>query len=336
MLETVIMPVEQARKPATAAPTVSIIMPAYNVAQYIGEALDSVLAQTFTDYEIIVVNDGSPDTEKLEQVLQPYRDRVVYVKHENRGLSGARNTAICTARGSLVALLDPDDVWEPHYLAVQVSMMENDPTIDVLYPNAQLFGDAVDAGREYMEVCPSNGEVTFETLVTLKCNVFISVTARREALVRAGMFDESLRSVEDFDLWLRIIKQGGRIAYHRQVLARYRRRPESLSANPVWMLNHCLRVFEKAERTLNLTPSERQTLNRQQIHFRALLRLFDGKKAFLDGDAVTAVKALGEANAYFKSRKIALTMSLLRRAPRLLLRAYAIRDRFVFRASTKF
>src|SRR5947209_18801381 len=102
------------------APAVSVIIPAYNAAQYIGEALDSVFAQTFTDYEVIVVNDDSPDTAELERALAPYRERVVYIKQENRGPGGARNTAILKARGECVALLDSDDVWLPTFLAEQM------------------------------------------------------------------------------------------------------------------------------------------------------------------------------------------------------------------------
>jgi glycosyltransferase involved in cell wall biosynthesis len=104
----------------TGSPLVSVIIPAYDVAEFIGEALDSVFAQTFTDYEVIVINDGSPDTAKLERALAPYLSRIVYLKQENRGVSAARNTGINAARGSLIAFLDGDDVWLPNYLEVQV------------------------------------------------------------------------------------------------------------------------------------------------------------------------------------------------------------------------
>ena len=105
--------------------------------------------------------------------------------------------------------------------------MEADPTIDVLYPNAYLFGDPRTEGLTFMDLHPSKGEVTFRSLVTQQCNVFISVIARREALEKAGLFDESLRSSEDFDMWLRVLKNGGRIAYHGRPLVRSRRRPDS-------------------------------------------------------------------------------------------------------------
>lgn len=319
-----------------AVPAVSVIIPTYNTAHYIEETLDSVFAQTFKDYEVVVVNDGSPDTEDLERVLAPYRDRIIYIKQENRGLSGARNTAIRAARAPLVALLDSDDIWEPNYLAVQVAEMQRDSTIGALYPNAITFGDSVNAGREFMDLCPSEGEVTFEALVTQQCNVLVLATVRREALMRAGLFDESLRSSEDFDMWLRLVGQGERIAYHRQVLARRRLRRGSLSSDPVWMRKHILQVLDKAARNMDLTPGQRAILALQRANFYATLRLFEGKRAFFQGDAGTAREAMKEANTFLKSRKLTALMMALKFAPRLLLRAYDARDRFVLKSNTKF
>ncbi|HVF90701.1 MAG TPA: glycosyltransferase family A protein [Blastocatellia bacterium] len=317
-------------------PSVSVIMPSYCVSQYIGEAIESVLAQSFQDYEIIVVNDGSPDTDELERVLAPYADRIVYVKQENGGCSAARNTAIRVSRGRYLALLDPDDVWEKDYLEVQIGMLERDPSIDLLYPNATIFGDMPDSGRLFMDLSPSEGEVTFESLVSQRCNVMISVTARREAIVGAGMFDESLRSAEDFDMWLRMAHGGARIVYHRRPLVRYRRRRGSLSSNPAWMCRNVLRVFQKAEETLDLSEREREALKRQCLHFRALRDLYQGKQAFFQGEVSSAIENLTRANEFFKSGKLRLTCLALRVWPRLLLRAYDIRDRFIIGANTKY
>ena len=311
-------------------------MPAYDVAEFIGEALDSVLAQTFTDYEIIVINDGSPDTVALERALQPYMSRIVYLKQENRGVSAARNTGISAARGSLIAFLDGDDTWLPNYLEVQVARIQADPTIDVLYPNVMMFSDATESAEEFMTACPSNGEVTFERLLLQECNVSNCSIARRETLIGAGLFDESLRSVEDFDLWLRIAKQGGHIAYHRKVLARYRRRPGSLTADPISMIQRVLRVLQKVEQTMTLTPSESAALKLQERHFKALLHFHEGKRAFFSGDTAGAIHGLTEANRFFRNRKTAITVMMLRIAPRLLLRAYDLRDRLYFRMITKY
>ena len=320
----------------TGSPLVSVIIPAYDVAEFIGEALDSVFSQSFTDYEVIVINDGSPDTAKLERALAPYMPRIVYLKQENRGVSAARNTGIAAARGSLIAFLDGDDVWLPNYLEVQVKRIQADPTIDVLYPNVLMFGGSSEAGEEFMAICPSNGEVTFERLLLQECNVSNCSIARKETIVRAGMFDESLRSVEDFDLWLRVIKDGGRIAYHRDVLARYRRRQGSLTADPIWLSEHILEVLTKVKQRTDLTPSERATVDKQYEHFHALLRLHEGKRAFFSGDTAAAINGLTEANRFFRNRKTAFTLMMLRVAPRLLLRAYDLRDRFYFRMITKY
>jgi glycosyltransferase involved in cell wall biosynthesis len=320
----------------TGSPLVSVIIPAYDVADFIGEALDSVFAQTLTDYEVIVVNDGSPDTLELEQALAPYMSRIVYLKQENRGVSAARNTGISAARGSLIAFLDGDDVWLPNYLEVQVERIQADPTIDVLYPNVLMFGGSSETGEEFMTICPSSGEVTFERLLRQECNVSNCSIARKETIVRAGMFDETLRSVEDFDLWLRVIKGGGRIAYHRDVLAHYRRRAGSLTADPIWLSEHILEVLRKVKHRDDLTPSERVTVDEQYEHFHALLRLHEGKRAFFSGDTAGAIDGLTEANRFFRNRKTAITLMMLRVAPRLLLRAYDLRDRFYFRMITKY
>lgn len=320
----------------TAKPLVSVIVPAYDVAEYIGEALDSVLAQTLTNYEIIVINDGSPDTEALEKALAPYQSRIVYLKQENRGVSAARNRGISAARGPLIAFLDGDDTWLPEYLQIQVARIQADPTIDVLYPNVMMFGDSSEAGEEFMAICPSNGEVTFERLLLQECNVSNCSIARRETIMRAGLFDESLRSVEDFDLWLRVIKQGGRIVYHRDVLARYRRRHGSLTADPVWLSEHILVVLKKVQQTMDLTPSEKATLEAQLQHFHAMLRLQEGKRAFFSGDTKGAINGLTEANQFFRNRKVSFTLMMLRVAPKLLLRAYDLRDRLYFRMITKY
>ncbi|MBA3243065.1 MAG: glycosyltransferase [Acidobacteria bacterium] len=318
------------------APAVSVVVPAYNVARYIAGALDSVFAQTFEDYEVIVINDGSPDTPELEHALEPYRGRLIYLRQENGGVSAARNAGIRAARGEFVAHLDPDDLWEPEYLAAQLEALGRDPAVDVLYPNALIFGDAPEAGREFMDWCPSEGEVTVEALLRQRCHVMCSVTARREALVRAGLFDEGLRCSEDFDLWLRVLKGGGRIAYQRRVLVRYRRHAASHTADFVWLNTSLLRVLDKAERTLELTPGEREALEGMRRHARATLELNEGKRAFFRGDARVAVASLSAANAYFKSRRIACVVLLMRLSPKLLRRAYDARDRFVWRADTKF
>jgi glycosyltransferase involved in cell wall biosynthesis len=315
---------------AEGRPVVSVIIPAYMTAPYIGATLASVMAQTFKDYEVVVVNDGSPDTDDLERQIEPYRHRLLYIRQEHRGPGASRNAGIRASQAPLIAFLDSDDLWEPEYLEVQVRALESDQTIDVIYPNAVFIGDIPEAGRKIMEFHPSEGEVNFESLVTRRCNVSYSVTARREAIVRAGMFDESLMSAEDFDLWIRVVKQGGRIAYHRRVLLRYRRRPGSLSSDLVRICQCVLLVFEKVQRTLPLAPQEREVLGRERGRVYAHLRLNEGKKALLQWDSArVAVDCLREANAFFRSPKIAMALVLLRLVPVVFLRAYSAYNRLL-------
>jgi glycosyltransferase involved in cell wall biosynthesis len=309
-------------------------VPAYNTAPFISDTLASVLAQTFTDFEIIVVNDGSPDTPELERELTPFRDRIRYIVQDNRGLSAARNTGIGIAAGRYIALLDSDDTWEPEYLRRQLEVLERD-RLDIVYANATTFGDPLRAGRRFMDVHPSTGDVTFESLVSQRCNVMVSVLARREALVDAGLFDESLRSSEDFDMWLRVLHGGWRIGYHRRPLVRSRLRPESLSANAIWMCQHIVRVLDKAAHTMALTPEQAALVADRRAYFTALLRLHEGKRAFFAGDHRQALQALSEANARLRRIKLAAAILLLRIMPGLLLRAYDARDRLVFRTSTR-
>jgi len=319
-----------------ARPHVSVIMPAYNVAPYISDAIKSVLAQTFSGYEIVVINDGSPDTTELEAALAPFAEQIVYVKQKNQGVAAARNTGLRVARSPIIAQLDPDDMWLPNFLAVQVEIMERQPSIDVLYANSLVFGDTVNRGLELMALSPSEGEVTFESLISQKCTVLSCLAARRQTLFDVGLFDESLRASEDFDMWLRILKAGGKIGYHRQVLARYRQRKDSLSANPISMCESILQVLDKVERTQALTPEERQSLHESKSKFRAMLSLSEGKKAFFDGNTVLAVEGLKKANKYYRSRKISLSICLLRFVPGLMLQIYNVRDRLLYKANTRY
>ena len=298
-------------------PLVSVIVPAYNAAAYIGGALESVFAQTFTDYEVIVVNDGSPDTGELERALAPYEGRVVYVRQENRGPSGARNTAIRAARGRYVALLDSDDAWLPTYLAEQVGVLEADPLLDLVYADAELFGDSVLAGQTFMEGAPSRGPVTFESLLRYESQIITSGTvARKQALVDAGLFDEAFVRCEDFDLWLRLAHRGGRISYQRRVLARHRAHAASLAADAVRMVEAQIKVLEKALRLLPLTAARRELVERQLKNCAAQIDLERGKRHFAAGEYGPAAEALQRANDFYRSRKLRLVLWAMRAAPR--------------------
>jgi glycosyltransferase involved in cell wall biosynthesis len=269
---------------------------------------------------------------RVEKVLKPYQSRIRYLKQENRGISGARNAGIRASQSPIIALLDSDDLWQPEYLSVQVAEMIRDPSIDVLYPNALIFGGSCDSGRTFMDLCPSEGEVTFERLVTERCTVMVSALVRRKAILDVGMFDENLRTNEDFDLWLRIVKHGGRIVYHRRILAQYRRRVGSVSADSVRMCEGFLGVLDKVQRTMSLNPSEISALDQGRAYVRNQREYYKGKTAFLRGDAKAAIENWKKANEFSRNRKLDLAIGLLQIAPKFILRIYQLRDRFLYRS----
>ena len=297
-------------------PRVSVIIPAYKTAEFIAETLDSVFAQTFTDFEVIVINDGSPDSDEMEQAIAAYRGRILYFKQENRGLAGARNTGIQHARAEYLAFLDSDDCWLPDYLVFQMKFLEEAPSVDVVYSDAQHFGDPALAGKTYMQTCPSNGPVTLENLIREDCQVIASCTvARKQVVVDAGLFDENFRRCEDYDLWLRILCRGGKVAYQRKVLGRYRSRPSSLSRDAMKMSEALVAAYEKAERTMDLPEETRAILKKRLKQARADFDLEAGRNFLTAGDFDRAKDSLTKANNFFRRAKLKMAILGLQFAP---------------------
>jgi len=303
---------------------VSVIIPAYNAAPYIKDTLDSVFAQTYQSIQVIVVNDGSPDTTALEDILLPYRDRIVYIKQENQGLSGARNTGLRAAEGSMVALLDADDLWMPDYLEEQTKFLREHPEYDLVYCNARFFGESIYDGKEYMDICGSDGEATPAAIISRRCHVFVSVTARTAVLKQFG-FDESLRSCEDFDCWLRLTAAGHKIGYHRKVLVRYRKHGSSLSSNPTRMADYNLRVLNSALTLWPQDSEERKLLIEAIATKTAEKENILGKLALRNRNFPLAITHLKAANRHYKSIKVSAVISLLRLAPSLVVALFKLR-----------
>jgi glycosyltransferase involved in cell wall biosynthesis len=297
-------------------------MPAYNVARYIGETLDSVFAQTFTDYELIIINDGSPDTVELERVLQPSMVRIRYIKQQNLGAGAARNEGLRAARGEIIAFLDADDLWLPNYLEEQMRFIgKND--YDLVCADAMHFGDSPLAGKTYMEAymqrAPSEGEVTFLGLVSAAQSLITSgVVVRRTHIIDVGMFDEGLRNSQDFDLWLRLARHGCRLAYQRKLLLRYRCHQNSLSGNEINRTARQLRVYDKIEKSFELTPDERPTVSRAIENRRALLEFELGKHYLEKGDFEKSHAAFTRADGHRRSWKTMVAVLLIGLSPRLM------------------
>jgi glycosyltransferase involved in cell wall biosynthesis len=304
---------------------VSVIIPVYGTAHFVAEALDSVLAQTHGDYEIIVVNDGSPDSRLLDEVLEPYRDRITYIVQENRGSSGARNVAVKSSRAQYVAMLDSDDRWHPEYIASQLAVLDADSTVDVVYPDAVRFTAERIGTTRHSDTYPGGGEISFFRVLTGECRIYGGATARRETLLQVGLYDEDLRTGEDLDLWLRILKAGGRIAYNDRVLAYYRIREGSLTSNEARLAENMLKLLDKLVTKLELTVEERRLVDRQRAAVAAKLSLAEGRQAFIEGDPQTAIAKLTAAAQHTKSWKLRAVIAILRIAPGMLLWLYRMR-----------
>ena len=200
---------------------VSVIVPCYNLGEYLDEAVDSVLAQTFQDFEIVVVDDGSTDSGTRRLLASYARPRTRIVRSENRGLPAAKNLGLLHTQGPYVCMLDADDRLEPTLLEKSVAALEADPSIAFVSHWLRTFGD------EAWEWTPASCDAP----AVLDVNtVNGAALVRRSALEAVGGFDESMRDgCEDWDIWLSLVEHGFRGAILAEVLFHYRRRAESMS-----------------------------------------------------------------------------------------------------------
>jgi len=297
-------------------PKVSVIIPSYKTAGLIAACLDSVFAQTYSDFEAIVVNDGSPDTPELEKVLQPYIDRIVYIKQENKRAAGARNNAIRNARGEFVAFLDSDDTWMPDHLSSQMQLFAEDPSLDLVYCDGILVLDAAQECR-FMEKCPSTGQATFDALIVERCQIPIStVVARKRTLVDAGLFDEKLARCDDYDMWVRAAFSGAKIGYSRRLGARFFvGRPGSLSQSNARMIEGYWEILEKFKRTLPLKDADRDVVEKRSAQIRAAYLLEEGKCKLEERQFDQGRQLISQANDYFRKPSLSAAVFGLSIAP---------------------
>ena len=308
-------------------PAVSVVIPAWNVAEYIGQAVESVVRQTFTDWELIVVNDGSPDTPELERALAASgTPGLGYITQANAGPSAARNAAIRAAQGEYIAFLDGDDWWEPGYLSAQMALFQREAALDLVYCDARLVGDGAGAGRTYMDTAPSRGPVTLESLITLATNIPTTCTvARRAAVVAAGLFDPSIRRCEDFHLWFRMALKGSRMAYHRGAFAVHRIRPTSAAADNVAMFESQAMVYRKCVGLLPPGHPATALLEEQIRRAEADRALAEGKRHLLAREYRQAAWSIQAARRYYSSPKLTCAWLGLHAAPALVRRWYETR-----------
>ncbi|MEC4983329.1 MAG: glycosyltransferase family A protein [Oscillatoria sp. PMC 1068.18] len=293
-------------------PKVSVVIPAYNIRSYIEDALMSLERQTLKNFEAIAVDDGS--TDDTAELIKPFTEkdaRFRLLQKPNGGLSSARNYGIRHARADYIALLDGDDLYEPEKLANHVAILEKNPDVGVVYSASRAIRD--DGRPTWMQL--SGKPVHPDPLLALLCKNFVghgsNAVFRSCIFDEVGEFDESLRSSEDVDFWLRIAATGKWRFYREpQVLCRYRVRPSGLSFNVAQMQRSHERVIEAAtqrspERVKPMLPTARAHM------YRFLARL-----SITGGDAAAAKAFIDQA--------LASDSSIFYRDPRSLLTLVAV------------
>jgi glycosyltransferase involved in cell wall biosynthesis len=184
-------------------PFVSVIIPTFNRVRMVKEAIDSVQDQTFKDYELLVVDDGSTDS--TGDILASYKDVITVLSQKNKGVSAARNRGISRAKGELIAFLDSDDLWLPDKLKAQVDFFQSNPEAMICQTEEIWI-------RDGKRVNPKNRHKKYSGMIFKQslplCIVSPSAVVMRRGLFdKVGVFDEQLPACEDYDLWLRVSSQ---------------------------------------------------------------------------------------------------------------------------------
>ncbi len=312
-------------KTVAESPLVSVIIPAYNCSEYIAESVDAVLSQTFSDFEIVIVNDGSDDTPELERALEPYMDRITYVLRKNGGAGAARNSGIRIARGEYLGFVDGDDIWYPEFLEKQLAALR-EKGCDMINCDALFFGDTA-PGRTFFGKLPAKSPVTTESLIRGESNLILSGTLiKKAAVVENGMFrDERLElAFEDYELWFRMCKNGVRIEYNREILLGYRVHKSNSSGNILRIVERGLASTEYLKENFELDPSEHLALIDRRNQFKSQLAIEKAKIHLAHGNYRESLRLVSESASSSESRKIHLIEYLMKFSPAL--------TRVIFRA----
>lgn len=274
---------------------VSVIIPTYNSVKYLPEAARSVLAQTYEDYEIIIVDDGSTDDTRavVKELSEKNSGKIRYIHQENRGLACARNTGIRNSRGELIALLDADDQWLPEKLAHSVRAIELDKAIGLVHTNLTRVtknGDPICTPKKNKKYV--SGKNIFKHLFLRRGHIACSsVIFRKECCDKVGLFDEQLTRIgcEDRELWLRVA-QHYEIYFIDEVLILYRVHDTNFSHDRK-------KMFEARSYVINKFCS---TGKYQRLRGPAFARVYRdlGDEYLLEDDFVEAKKRYWKSISY--------------------------------------
>lgn len=279
-------------------PLVSVVIPTFDCAEFIGEAIQSVLKQTINDYEILVVDDGSTDDTPV--VVAEFGDRVCYLRQENRGVAAARNGGIRAARGRIVGFLDADDRWKPDKLERQLPLLLGADDIDIVFSRHENFGastagfnqyDSPDLTKLLSVVALGSGayriedQQLFQKILRYYLLLTSSVLMRTSSFERLGGFDESLDIAEDTQLWLRAAKRC-RIGFVDVPLVEKRIRGESLTGDQAGFIRQITAMFQGLKRWLPDLDRDQRTAVQEALDYwymKAYGSYRSGEKSFGPG-----------------------------------------------------
>lgn len=290
---------------------VSIIMPAYNAERYVADAIRSVLAQTYRDWELVVVDDGSKDgTGEVVRALAARDARIRYVARENGGQAAARNTGIRASRGTLVAFLDADDLWVEEKLELQLRALA-ETGADVLSSNGFVFEDDNTSVEAYeLSTVPgrTEGAEMFRLLYAFNRIQIQSVLVRRELLEKVGLFDEDRRyqNCEDYDLWLSLAAAGALFYGMEEQLIKYRRH----SAASTHRLSNVLRPMVEVKKKHGRPDAlgEKEVRTRIRDLYRSLIEALVRENKLAEAARSLEEFAAWEANVVTRAQGLVLKL----------------------------
>lgn len=238
---------------------VSVIIPPYNYARYLCEAIDSVLVQTYKDYEIIVVDDGSTDNTK--EVLRPYRNKIKYIYQENKGLSAARNTGIRASKGDYFQFLDADDIILPEKISKQIDFFTENKDYSICYCECITCSENIRDSSKY--IYRNAGPMIDPILQVLNLHAYGSyplpihtLLIKRDIFDKVGLFCEELKAVEDREFLIRVILSGYEFGYLRYYGALYRVHTNQMLSNKPHITKYLNRFNQRMDELLSETSYE--------------------------------------------------------------------------------
>ncbi|MEG4488434.1 glycosyltransferase [Microcoleus sp. D2_18a_B4] len=244
----------------TRTPLVSVIIPVYNGSRYIVQAVESALGQTFTNLEIIVVDDGSSD--RTQQVLQPYFDRIRYIYQENQGVASARNIACQLAQGEFLAFLDADDYFLPSKLEKQLACFDADPTLDMVQTGWLMVDET---GKNIFEMKPwqQAPKLDLESFIIFKCVRPSAMMLRRKWWEKLGGFNDNFPLAEDLDFALRLALKGCKAVWLEEILTCYRQHNSNIMSSGLPLMKNTEILMKEFFNRPDLPESIRQLKNQE-------------------------------------------------------------------------